>query len=493
MARIWVADTEPNQRFTMYTRGNVGEVFPHVMTALTGTLIGDAVRQGQVEVFVEMGVLRRHEVTGPSVGTGVFGGYLYMSGSALRLFGVRMPGMSPRDADEQVMGEVTDVPPYRRARGDRNLIATLTLSRYVLKLLRSPDLGPLDLARADARAWLATMPDLRSATDEQLLRWLASYPPRQAASMKRLLEFSMLAGAPRGLLDRFLARVAAPPGMANRIVGGTGDIDSAQLAQQLWALGRLVAADAALSDMFDGGLDGIEVRTRHTPLQPAVDAFLSDQGHRGNDEYELASPAWVMDPAPVYAAVDRLRRADADRDPVVIARRLAADSDTALDEATALGAATHALDAAALRHGLTARVDRSRAGQGHPRAREPRRPPRAPRTGSSSRRAGWTELCPRRLLRHRHRARRLRRPTDRVHAGDRRAVGPAARPRRADPSTLVRRSHPRSGHLAAAGDERSCRARRRRHDHRHRRQRRRRVRSGPGDPGPWRPPRARAR
>ncbi len=80
MARIWVADTEPNERFTLYTRGNVGEVFPHVMTALTGTLIGDAVRDGQAEVFVEMGVLRPHEVSGPSVGTGVFGGYLYMSG-----------------------------------------------------------------------------------------------------------------------------------------------------------------------------------------------------------------------------------------------------------------------------------------------------------------------------------------------------------------------------------------------------------------------------
>lgn len=146
-----MADTEPNQRFTLYTRGNVGEVFPHVMTALTGTLIGDAVRQGQVEVFLEMGVLRPHEVSGPSVGTGVFGGYLYMSGSAMRLFGVRMPGMSPRDADEQVMGEVTDVPPYRRAKGDRNLIATLTLSRYVLKLLRSPDLDPLQQARAAPR------------------------------------------------------------------------------------------------------------------------------------------------------------------------------------------------------------------------------------------------------------------------------------------------------------------------------------------------------
>lgn len=64
-SRIWVADTEPNERFTLYTRGNVGEVFPHVMSALTGTLIGDAVRQGQVDVFVGMGVLRPTEVEGP--------------------------------------------------------------------------------------------------------------------------------------------------------------------------------------------------------------------------------------------------------------------------------------------------------------------------------------------------------------------------------------------------------------------------------------------
>jgi pyruvate,water dikinase len=297
MAQIWVADTEPNERFRLYTRGNVGEVFPRVMTALTGTLIGDAVRQGQIEVFVEMGVLRPHEVTGPSVGTGVFGGYLYMSGSAMRLFGVRMPGMSARDADEQVMGEVTDLPPYRRVKGDRNLLASLTLGRYVLKLLRRPDLTALDEARADAGAWLATSPDMSTASDEQLLRWIATYPPRVAASMKRLLQFSMLAGAPRGLLDRALARPGIPVGLANRIVGGTGDIDSARLAQRLWALGRLVAADPSLSDAFDAGLDGVAERTRNSPLQPAIDSFLIDHGHRGNDEYELATPAWVMDPS----------------------------------------------------------------------------------------------------------------------------------------------------------------------------------------------------
>ncbi len=158
MGQIWVADTEPNQRFTLYSRGNTGEVFPNVITALTGTLIGDAVRQGQVDVFVEMGFLRPNEVVGPSIGTGVFGGYLYMNGSVVRLSGVRMIGMTTKDTDEQIMGEVSDLPPYRRAKGDRNLMATLLLGRSVTKLLRSPDLTPLERARAEARTWLSTIP-----------------------------------------------------------------------------------------------------------------------------------------------------------------------------------------------------------------------------------------------------------------------------------------------------------------------------------------------
>lgn len=336
MALIWVADTEPNKRFTMYTRGNVGEVFPHVMTALTGTLIGDCIRIGQIDVFVEIGVLRRSEVVGPSVGTGVFGGYLYMSGSAMRLFGVRMPGLTPADADKQVLGDVEGIPPYRPAKGDRSLRATLSLSGYVVKLMRQPDLGPLDVARAEAHAWLATMPDLRTASDEQLVQWLGTFGPRQGASMKRLLQFSMLAGAPRGLLDRALEGPGIPPGLANRIVGGTGDVDSAQLAQRMWTLGRLVAADPSISAAFDQGLEAIAERTRDTALQPALDAFLAEHGHRGNDEYELATPAWVMDPAPVYAAIDCLRHAPDDRDPLATSRRLAADADAALTEALRL-------------------------------------------------------------------------------------------------------------------------------------------------------------
>ncbi|TFH16372.1 MAG: hypothetical protein E4H05_07220 [Acidimicrobiales bacterium] len=336
MTATWVTDTEPNERFTLYTRGNVGEVFPHVITPLTGTLIGDAIRQAQSDVLVEMGVLHRGEVAGPSATTGVFGGYLYMNGSAMRLFGVRMPGMTWRDADEQVMGAVEGVPPYEPAKGDRNLTASLATVRYSTKLLRRPDLEFLATARTDAQRWLATMPDLTEAPDQQLLRWLDDFPARQAASMKRLLQAAMFAGAPRGILDQLLEQRQAPPGLANRIVSGTGDVDSAQLAQHMWILGRIVAADERLGAAFGEGLDRIAERTAETDLQPAIAAFLADHGHRGNDEYELATPAWVMDPAPVYAAIDRLRNAPEDRDPVATTRRLAADADRALADALQL-------------------------------------------------------------------------------------------------------------------------------------------------------------
>jgi pyruvate,water dikinase len=332
----WVTDSEPNERFTLYTRGNVGEVFPHVITPLTGTLIGDAIRQAQSDVLVEMGVLHRGEVAGPSATTGVFGGYLYMNGSAMRLFGVRMPGMTWRDADGQVMGAVEGAPPYEPAKGDRNLTASLATVRYSTKLLRRPDLEFLATARTDAQRWLATMPDLTEAPDQYLLRWLDDFPARQAASMKRLLQAAMFAGAPRGILDQLLEQRQAPPGLANRIVSGTGDVDSAQLAQRMWLLGRIVAADERLGAAFGEGLDRIAERTAATDLQPAIDAFLADHGHRGNDEYELATPAWVMDPAPVYAAIDRLRNAPEDRDPVATTRRLAADADRALADALQL-------------------------------------------------------------------------------------------------------------------------------------------------------------
>ena len=331
-----MVDTEPNQRFSLYTRGNVGEVFPNVISALTGTLIGDHVRQAQVDLFVELGVLRPTEVVGPSVGTGVFGGYLYGNGSVMRLFGVRAPGMDATAGDDQVYGAVEEMPPYEPRPGDRNLWASLLVTRSLLRMLRRPDLAALDAARADAQRWLASMPDLAASSTADLVAWLRrTFPPRQGASMHRLLRYSMMAGGPRAILDRLLERSGAPPGLANRLVSGTGAVDSAQLAVRLWALARVVREDPELTARFDEGLEGIAERVEGTALAAELARFLADHGHRGTDEYELATPCWSMDPTPVYRVIDRLRGADEGRDPLVAAARLRADADTALHEALA--------------------------------------------------------------------------------------------------------------------------------------------------------------
>lgn len=336
MGKVWIADNEPHPTLTLYTRSNVGEVFPNVITLLTATLIADAVQSAQVEGFVETGGLRPEEAKGESVATGVFGGYLYMSGSTMRLFGTRMPGMAISDIDAQILGEVEGLPTYVRRKGDRNLLASVAMLRYSIKLMWRPDISFLDGARVEAQQWLLTLPDLDGASDSDLMEWLQTFPPRQKASMKRVAQTAMLVGAPRGMIDQLLQRFDAPPGLANRIVSGTGDVDSARLAQRLWSLGRIVTASRSLGAAFDSGLDGIAERISGSDLEHEIASFLADHGHRGNDEYELATLAWVMDSRPVYAAIDRLRHAPNSRDPAQARTRLEADAGDALAEACAL-------------------------------------------------------------------------------------------------------------------------------------------------------------
>ena len=62
-----------------------------------------------------------------------------------------------------------------------------------------------------------------------LLRRASLEPLATARAEARLLQWSGIAGAPRGILDRMLDRPNVPPGLANRIVGGTGDAGTVRI------------------------------------------------------------------------------------------------------------------------------------------------------------------------------------------------------------------------------------------------------------------------
>ena len=324
-----VIDAEPNQRFAVYTRGNAGEVYPNVMTPLTGSLIGDASSDGQIRAMREFGMLLKRDLTElGEFGTGVFGGYLYGNLSLLRVVTDRAPGLSALDADRQVAGLAAEAPAHRRQRGDRSPTATLRIGWVMGNKLFRPDISEVNDARAATNRWRSSIPDPAGQSDEDLLRLVHASPARFSDGMRLLLLYSGFAGAGSAMMEQFAERAGAPPGTAAALTAGLGTIDSASPSFRLWELGRVVAASPTLMRLFDDGAD----LTSHRERGPDIDeftrrfaAFVAAHGARGPDEWELASPTWGTNPEIALAAVERLRHAPPTRDPEAARRRLAAE------------------------------------------------------------------------------------------------------------------------------------------------------------------------
>lgn len=326
----WIVDDTPSTRFPIYGRGNAGEIYPNVMTPLTGSLVASAAREGQAKALIEVGAVVAADLdeSATAVMSGVFGGYLYLNMSLSRLMGVRTPGMSTTDVDVQMFG-ISDAPPYVRQRGDRSVLATLRLGRFMLRSIRGVDLSALDAERIAVETWLAELPDMAAASDEQLLEIADTTPLWFAVHMRSLLYTSAFAGVLSALVERLGSRRArTDPGVVIRLSSGIGGIETTDPSLRLWQLGRRVAADPELSARFDSGVAGLldRLRTERSAgiadFVASFDAFLGEFGARGPDEYELASDTWGTDPELALAAVERLRLTSPDADPVVAGRRL---------------------------------------------------------------------------------------------------------------------------------------------------------------------------
>ncbi|MBV9254674.1 MAG: phosphoenolpyruvate-utilizing protein, partial [Actinobacteria bacterium] len=54
----WVVDDEPSVKYPIYTRGNVGEVFPAVVTPLTWSALGHQAELGWRDAYADFGAIR---------------------------------------------------------------------------------------------------------------------------------------------------------------------------------------------------------------------------------------------------------------------------------------------------------------------------------------------------------------------------------------------------------------------------------------------------
>lgn len=328
----WPTDHSVSERFPLLCRGNTGEVFPNVVYPLTGSIINRSAGRGMVRVLVEMGFLtgeQAREFDGDRTAlTANIAGYLYGNVSVARSGVARTPGLTIEMVDRQLFG-LSDAPPHVPSRGERSLVAS---ARSVVALTRGilrPSDHLLRAARDQATTFLSAAPDPSAPTPE-LLDLADRAAPLIDQLMHDLIAVSTLAGASRGMLERLVAPLGDDD-LVNRLTSGLGTIESAGPPAALWTLGRLVAADPELDAAFDDEPDDVlhAIASSTAPagrrFRADFEAFCDRYGARGPDEWELHSPTWGTDPSIALRAIDRLRRAPAERDPIAVGESLACE------------------------------------------------------------------------------------------------------------------------------------------------------------------------
>ena len=162
--RWWLIDDPESERYPLYCRGNVGEVFPNVVSPLTGSLALQGAERGQQRWGLWMGMVTKKDLDGGGLMTGIFGGYMYGSVSLSRLAAVRAPGMKPEDIDVQLYG-ITGAPPHVKTKGERDLRATMRMGRRLSSTIFRPSIARNKAAREEIARWRATLPPIETATN----------------------------------------------------------------------------------------------------------------------------------------------------------------------------------------------------------------------------------------------------------------------------------------------------------------------------------------
>lgn len=323
---IWATDNPPSSRWQLYTRGNVGEVFPEVVLPLTWDLYGRAAERGWRRAFEKMGLLMPDDflATEDMVILSVFGGYCYINASFVRLLGVRAPGGTVEAIDKTFFGE-SDAPAYRPGTGHKNKASSLRLGRTIFRLLGAKHVPGLTEDKAAVREYLDGYPG-NHASDEALVAHIKNLVPLFEQLFFRHIDNTFSVALVSGALVDLTTK-AGKADLLVSILGGIGDIESAAPSAAMWKLARQANYSPAVSAAFDAGVSSeTMVRLRSEPSAAdwvkSYDAFINEFGSRGPNEWDIGSDPWEFRPQLALAAIDRMRAVDAAHDPAVQLTRL---------------------------------------------------------------------------------------------------------------------------------------------------------------------------
>lgn len=335
----WLADTRPSKRFPIYTRSNIAEVFPDVVSPLAAT--GEVWRgseHGWRHGLTRFGAFESDEFDPEhDEMIGIFGGYGYLNVSVSRVMGVRMPGSNPDLIDQSYFGSQPGVPAYQPRPEDENPRLTAKMGEVINWVMSADGLPELEDYRRRAAELRRTRPALSTMSDAELANY--AFGIQESLFLPWVSDHFFLiyaASVPVGGLASLTATLGVPE-LLTPLIGGYGGVDSAAPSVTMWELGRVAASSRPLTRLFEAGVTGLHTRLRTSTETDALnfikqfDDFLYEFGSRGMNEWEMNTPTWQTHPEVALAAIDRMRVADDNKDPRVNLARMTRERAAAVD------------------------------------------------------------------------------------------------------------------------------------------------------------------
>jgi pyruvate,water dikinase len=330
-SRLGAGLTPPAAPRWVWTNANTGELVPDVATPLTWSFMQRFLGRLLEVLLGDIGkTLTANELIG------LVAGRVYFNLTTLTAFLRALPGMSRVDVTEMI-GGAQERMALDRAGESQALPVRLSRMQAWSALARvgwSVLLGTrrkLNLLLRDqgriVRRNLAL--DLRTLSDRELIRRLV--PARDITADH--LEGAMFVITGLGAFD-WLRRVCRSwlgdesGELANRLMVGVGDMDSAESALELWRLADLARCHPAVETAVMAGdgevdRDGLPAVDGGQAFLRKWDAFMMEHGHHARGEVDPAVPRWSERPAYVMGLLRGYIRAAADSDPVARQQRLA--------------------------------------------------------------------------------------------------------------------------------------------------------------------------
>ncbi|WP_322818574.1 PEP-utilizing enzyme [Tepidiforma sp.] len=339
----WVVGSRPSERYPLWTRANVGEVFPDPVAPLSFSLVmAEDTELAWRDALVRMGAFTYDEFDPDNMETvGVFGGYCYLNAQVTRILGERAPGLSAQAMDDLFYGAQPGVPPYEPSPGDQNEARTADLAKTFEWAMSVQELERPALDAKRIAGLRAARPELENLSNEAL--WAYSKGIALANHRRLFGEHiftTFVATVPVGAVTQICAAVGRPAD-ALRVIQGVGDVASAAPSLAMWEMGRMIAADRELTAAFDAGVAGVLDRVRGLGeagqrFLAAFDAFLYEFGCRGPNEWESRCHTWETKPELALAAIDRMRLAPDSAAPAAKNAELAAERERVTQEIAAM-------------------------------------------------------------------------------------------------------------------------------------------------------------